>query len=235
MTRHTLIVTWQDGRTERHSVPELGAVITLGPCASGIGPERIPVYRADGPTIAVAEVWGDEIPAIVAHEDTAESDLDVTPLAVGFDGEPGRDAYLARFGTKTDAVRFEERVLAIGSEFLPPPARAVRDGAEPSPEYWAWLCDQHAAVETEPSPTDTMRPLADQIRTATERVRERHAEQLARWVDCYVASGRALEAASRGDRAAALAYVEAAADVEYDLCGDCDTFGDVEGEAEVAP
>lgn len=37
------------------------------------------------------------------------------------------------------------------------------------------------------------------IRTAIERLRERHGEHLARWVDLYTALGRALEAASRSD------------------------------------
>jgi hypothetical protein len=281
MTRYTLAVTWADGRTERHRVPELGAVITMGPVASGIGPERFPVHRADGPTIAVAEVWGAEIPAIVASEDTGEPDLDVTPLSVGFDlraqgmavalpagtrvvrfdrggaahtaigdratlraaltaagytleAEPDRETYLARFGSRVEAVRFEEQVLGIGSEFLPPCAVAVRDGAEPSAEYWRWLIGQHAAVEAEaPQATDTTRPLADQVRTAIERVRERQAGQLATWSDLYVSAGRALEAASRGDRGAALAHIEAAADSEYEVCGDCETMGQIEG-AEVA-
>lgn len=292
MTRYTLAVTWEDGRTERHPVPEPGAgpeimatgvpVITLGPVASGIGPERIPVYRPDGPTVAVCEVWGPEYPGIVLHEDTADSDLDVTPLAVGFDlrregiavvlpasarvvrfdlagethtaigdratlraaleaagytveADADRDTYLARFGTRTEAVCFEERVLAIGSDFLPAHAIAVRDGAEPSPKYWAWLCDQHAAVETEaqvepspsPRPADTMRPLADQIRTASERLREAQAEHLAGWCDLFTALGRALQPAASNDTAETRRWLIEAESAEYDLRGDCDETGRV--------
>ena len=37
------------------------------------------------------------------------------------------------------------------------------------------------------------------IRTAIERLRERHGEHLARWVDLYTTLGRALEAATRSD------------------------------------
>ena len=290
MSRYTLLVTWEDGRTERHPVPEPGAgpeimatgapVITLGPVASGIGPERIPVYRPDGPTIAVCAVWGPEWPGIVATEDTAESDLDVTPLAVGFDlrregiavvlpasarvvrfdlggethtaigdratlraaleaagyvveADADRDAYLARFGTKTEAARFEEQVLAIGSEFLPAYAIAVRDGAEPSPKYWAWLCDQHAAVETEaqaepsPEPRPTSRPLADRIRTASERLREHHAAQLAEWHDLAIALGRAMQAAASNDTAETRRWLIEAETFEYDLLGSCDETGRV--------
>ena len=59
----------------------------------------------------------------------------------------GRAAYLAHFSDKTAAVRFEEQALSIGSEFLPSCALAVRDGGEPSDEYWAWLCAQLADSE----------------------------------------------------------------------------------------
>lgn len=60
-----------------------------------------------------------------------------------------RGVYLARFGTQVEAVKFEERVLSIGSEFLPAFAVAVRDGAEPTAEYWEWLIAQHQAVTSE--------------------------------------------------------------------------------------
>lgn len=40
------------------------------------------------------------------------------------------------------ALEFEGQALSIGSEFLPEHARAVRDGGEGTPEYWAWLIEQ---------------------------------------------------------------------------------------------
>lgn len=50
-----------------------------------------------------------------------------------------RCEYLALFPSASAAIEHENTVLSIGSEFLPPFARAVRDGEEPTPEYWAWL------------------------------------------------------------------------------------------------
>jgi hypothetical protein len=71
--------------------------------------------------------------------------------------------------------------------------------------------------------------LVEQLTMAVDHVREQHAAQLAEWAALYVAAGRAIEAASRGDRAAALAHVEQAADAEYDLLGSCDAgFGRIE-------
>lgn len=129
---------------------------------------------------------------------SAEPDLDVTPLSVGFDlrvqgtlvavpestrwvrydldgevrevigtreqviaaltaagyevargGDSARAAFAARFERLSDAAEFEGRVLAIGSEFLPACALAVRDGGAATDEYWAWLIAQHEAVEAE--------------------------------------------------------------------------------------
>lgn len=53
-----------------------------------------------------------------------------------------RESYLDRFVSARVAIEFEHAVLSVGSEFLPPEARHVRDGGEPSPAYWEWLCSQ---------------------------------------------------------------------------------------------
>lgn len=53
-----------------------------------------------------------------------------------------REEFIALAGTTAAAVEFENRALSIGNEFLPEHARRVRDGDEPSPEYWAWLSEQ---------------------------------------------------------------------------------------------
>lgn len=70
--------------------------------------------------------------------------------------------------------------------------------------------------------------LVAQLRTALAALATRQAEHVARWTELHLLVGRALEAAERGERAAALAHVEAAADIEYDLLGDCDALGKVE-------
>lgn len=53
-----------------------------------------------------------------------------------------RNDYLALFADHTDAVEYEALALSIGSDLLPATARAVRDGADLTPEYWEWLCSQ---------------------------------------------------------------------------------------------
>ncbi len=83
-SHYSLHVMWASGREEWIAVPELGATVRLGDARDG-EPMRIPVYRADGPTIAVCEVFGDEIPTIVAVDDSGDPDLDLTPLSIGFD------------------------------------------------------------------------------------------------------------------------------------------------------
>jgi hypothetical protein len=42
----------------------------------------------------------------------------------------------------TTALEFESLALSIGYELLPPEARAVIDGEDPTPAYWQWLADQ---------------------------------------------------------------------------------------------
>jgi hypothetical protein len=53
-----------------------------------------------------------------------------------------RDAYLSLFKSTADAVAFEDAALSSDPKLLPKVAVAVRDGAEPTPEYWTWLCSQ---------------------------------------------------------------------------------------------
>lgn len=51
-------------------------------------------------------------------------------------------SYVGMFSNRADAIEFENQVLSVGDEFLPEFAIAVRDGEEPSAEYWQWLKDQ---------------------------------------------------------------------------------------------
>lgn len=53
-----------------------------------------------------------------------------------------RETYLTHFENKDSAIEFETACLSIGTAALPAFAAAVRDGAEPAPEYWAWLIGQ---------------------------------------------------------------------------------------------
>jgi hypothetical protein len=53
-----------------------------------------------------------------------------------------REAFVGLFPSPREAQAFEACILGIGSEFLSAGAIAVRDGAEPSAEYWAWLAGQ---------------------------------------------------------------------------------------------
>ena len=53
-----------------------------------------------------------------------------------------REQWIVLCGSKGTAVDYEEGVLQAGREFLPSVARAVLDGAEPSPAYWQFLADQ---------------------------------------------------------------------------------------------
>lgn len=55
-----------------------------------------------------------------------------------------RTQFLAQFATPADAIAFEDETLSIGSEFLPACAIAVRNGGEPTSDYYAWLLSQVA-------------------------------------------------------------------------------------------
>ncbi len=55
--------------------------------------------------------------------------------------------YLDLFETLREALAFEEQVLSIGSDFLPPAALKVRDGGEPTEAYWQWMIAQAGGVE----------------------------------------------------------------------------------------
>lgn len=75
--------------------------------------------------------------------------------------------------------------------------------------------------------TETSRPLPDRIRTATERIREAHARELAEWCDLYVNLGRAAQAADAGDMAETRHWLREAEACEYSLLGNCDEMGAV--------
>lgn len=62
--------------------------------------------------------------------------------------------YIALFPTKSAAIAFEQRVLGIGREFLPPAALAVLDGAEPTEAYWHFLIAQARCVTPDPMNPD---------------------------------------------------------------------------------
>ncbi len=61
-------------------------------------------------------------------------------------------AYVALFDTLSDAIKFENRVLSIGRQYLPPCARDVLDGNAAAPEYWTWLASQRSTVQALPVP-----------------------------------------------------------------------------------
>ncbi len=93
----------------------------------------------------------------------------------------------------------------------------------------------HVLVEhdTEPAPEPS---LSEQLRTARAELEHRQREHMQRWAELFVELARAIEHAARSEqggpnasaeRADALQHVEAAADIEYDLCGDCDALGKV--------
>jgi hypothetical protein len=90
-------------------------------------------WSAIGPLAAAAASWSVDSSGAnqVACYDLIMTREDMT-----------RDDYITLAGTEAAAMRYEDAVLSIGSEFLPPFARAVRDGAEGSEAYWAWLCEQ---------------------------------------------------------------------------------------------
>ena len=57
-----------------------------------------------------------------------------------------RADYLAGFRTLSDALAFENAALSCGPAFLPPEARDVLDGKDPTPAYWCWLIGQSDAA-----------------------------------------------------------------------------------------
>ena len=61
-------------------------------------------------------------------------------------------AYVALFDTLSDAIKFENRVLSIGRQFLPPCAQNVLDGNAATPEYWTWLASRRSTVQALPVP-----------------------------------------------------------------------------------
>ncbi|TXH55851.1 MAG: hypothetical protein E6Q97_07820 [Desulfurellales bacterium] len=52
-----------------------------------------------------------------------------------------RKAFCALFNTTREAVEFEQSMLSIGRSFIPACACDVLDGADGTPEYWAWLIE----------------------------------------------------------------------------------------------
>lgn len=58
-----------------------------------------------------------------------------------------RQDYIKHVGNYRLAVEFETQALSAAAEFLPLPARAVRDGGEPTPAYWEWLIEQYVVPE----------------------------------------------------------------------------------------
>jgi hypothetical protein len=60
-----------------------------------------------------------------------------------------RADFVALCGGEQDAMGSETEILGSGIEFLPPSARVVRDGGEPTSDYWIWLCAQVAQMRHE--------------------------------------------------------------------------------------
>lgn len=53
-----------------------------------------------------------------------------------------REDFIGRFETTGEAIEFENQLLSSGDEHLPECARSVRDGSEPTSEYWDFACEQ---------------------------------------------------------------------------------------------
>lgn len=64
------------------------------------------------------------------------------------------------------------------------------------------------------------------IITAREKIREKHAADLARWTDLYAALGRAEQAHVAGDVSETRRWLIEASDVEYELLCSCDITGE---------
>jgi hypothetical protein len=58
-----------------------------------------------------------------------------------------REHFLSRFNSAAEAIEFENHVQQIGREFLPPAAIAVRQGEEPTSDYWRFLIEQHEQMQ----------------------------------------------------------------------------------------
>lgn len=57
-----------------------------------------------------------------------------------------REDYEALVGSSHAAIAFENEVLSIGEEHLPPSARAVLKGKRPTAAYWRFLSRQFEAM-----------------------------------------------------------------------------------------
>lgn len=68
----------------------------------------------------------------------------VTPVEI-----TTRELYIELCGGLPDAVAFEESVLNTEDACLPPCAVAVKGGAEPEPEYWAFLASEWSTASQE--------------------------------------------------------------------------------------
>lgn len=99
-------------------------------------PEEIATSILEAPAqadIRRAQGYADEDPAV--------------PVEVG--GGMDRQTWIHRAGGVAAAIRFENEALSIGREFLPSHAVAVLDGAEGTPDYWAWLVNSLDDAENE--------------------------------------------------------------------------------------
>lgn len=48
-------------------------------------------------------------------------------------------SYVSLFPSMSDAMIFEKAVLAATNAMLPPVARVVKEGGQPTALYWRWL------------------------------------------------------------------------------------------------
>lgn len=53
-----------------------------------------------------------------------------------------RTDFVDLFEVPADAIRFEDEVLSAGDHYLPDFALSVRDGEEPTSEYWQFLAKE---------------------------------------------------------------------------------------------
>jgi len=55
------------------------------------------------------------------------------------DGAKAMASYVSLFPSMNDAILFEKAVLTTTNTMLPPVARVVKEGGQPTALYWKWL------------------------------------------------------------------------------------------------
>lgn len=58
-----------------------------------------------------------------------------------------RKEYFELFPTRQDAQAFEAQALSADRKYIPDCVHFVRNGADPTAEYWIWLANQKFAAD----------------------------------------------------------------------------------------